>query len=108
MRPAWALRMSQLLSETGQLVCIEFPSNKDPKLGGPPFSLPPPVYLEHLSHPGEELPYDEITGHVVEGSSSAENVATLKRIAHWQPERTHEIGYGPDGKVVDWISIWKH
>lgn len=108
MRPAWALRMSQLLSETGQLICIEFPSNKDPKLGGPPFSLPPPVYVEHLGHPGEVLPYDEGTGHVLEGSSSKENAAALKRIAHWQPVRTHEIGIGPDGKVVDWISVWQH
>ncbi len=100
--------MSQLLSETGQLICIEFPSNKDPKLGGPPYSLPPPVYLEHLSHPGEVLPYDGESGHVVVGSSTAENAAAVKRIAHWQPTRTHEIGTDPDGKVLDWISVWQH
>jgi len=32
----------------------------------------------------------------------------LKRIAHFQPKRTHEIGYSQDGKVTDWISVWTH
>ena len=100
--------MSQLLSEIGHLICIEFPSTKDPRLGGPPYSLPPPVYIEHLSHPGEELPYDRETGHVVQGSSKTDTAAALKRIAHWQPARTHEIGKGPDGKVTDWVSLWQH
>ncbi len=100
--------MSQLLAEKGHLICIEFPSTKDPKAGGPPYSLPPQVYLEHLSHPGEVLPYNEESGHVVERSSNEENAAALRRIAHWKPVRTHEIGMGPDGKVLDWISVWQH
>lgn len=107
-RPAWALRMSQLLSETGHLICVEFPSTKDPKLGGPPYALPSPVYFEHLSHPGEKLSYDSETGHVVPGSSKADNATALKRVAHWQPARTHDIGKGADGKVNDWISVWQH
>ncbi len=95
--------MTQLLAIGGNLICIEFPSAKDPKLGGPPYALPPPVYLEHLTRPGKELPYDEESGHIKEESSDSISPAALKRIAHWQPARTHEIGKGQD-----WVSIWSH
>ncbi|KAL9131267.1 MAG: hypothetical protein Q9217_000754 [Psora testacea] len=102
LRPQWALRMSQLLAPDGSLICVEFPSDKDPKLGGPPYALPPPVYVQHLAHPGKELPYDK-DGHVQEDVELARDSAGLRRIAHWQPIRTHEIGKGQD-----WISVWKH
>lgn len=95
--------MSQLLAYDGKLICIEFPSAKDPKIGGPPYALPPPVYVEHLAHPGKEIPYDEHHGHVIEGVSGPSSPAALIRTAHWQPARTHEIGKGQD-----WISIWGH
>ncbi|KAF2087687.1 putative thiol methyltransferase [Saccharata proteae CBS 121410] len=105
-RPAWALRMSNLLSESGGLVCIEFPTYKPPSTGGPPWALPPPVYEQHLARPGEELPYDA-EGYVIENKSEngevPRNQDGLLRIAHWQPERTHEIGKG-----TDWIGIWRH
>ncbi|KAI9928457.1 hypothetical protein MW887_002502 [Aspergillus wentii] len=39
MRPQWASRMADLLAPTGQLVCLEFPMWKDPKLPGPPWGL---------------------------------------------------------------------
>lgn len=100
--------MSQLLRDQGNLICIEFPSNKDPRFGGPPYALPPPVYVEHLSHPGEELPYDKETGRVVEDSSRPSTAGALERKAHWQPARTHEIGTGANGEVNDWISVWHH
>jgi hypothetical protein len=100
--------MSQLLGRDGNLICIEFPSAKDPKIGGPPYALPPPVYTEHLARPGKGLPYDDDTGHVKEGVSAPNSPAALKRIAHWQPERTHAIGKGPDGQVTDWVSVWRH
>lgn len=93
--------MSQLLASDGRFICVEFPSAKDPKVGGPPFALPPSVYVEHLAHPGKEIPYED-TGHVKEGESGLESLGALSRIAHWQPERTHEIGKGQD-----WVSICK-
>lgn len=102
MRPFWALRMAEILGTEGCLICVEFPSAKDPKLGGPPYALSPPVYLQHLGHPGEDIPYGE-DGHVLENTSSLANTRALRRIAHWQPERTHEIGKGQD-----WVSVWKH
>ena len=95
--------MSQLLAFEGRLICVEFPSKKDPKLGGPPFALPAPVYVEHLSHPGKAIPYDEETGYIKEGVSGPNSAAGLKRIAHWEPARTHEIGKGQD-----WVSVWQH
>ena len=102
-RPGWALRMSQLLISDGDLICIEFPSTKDPKLGGPPYSLPPSVYVEHLTHPGQEIPYDDESGYIKEGESGPDSPNALKRMAHWRPVRTHEIGKGQD-----LASIWRH
>ncbi|KAI9699645.1 MAG: hypothetical protein M1836_002679 [Candelina mexicana] len=104
MRPAWALRMSQLLapSPKSNLICLEFPTYKAPSTGGPPFGLSPEVYIEHLSHPGEEIPYDE-EGKVKEDQLRKANEGGLNRVAHWQPKRTHEIGKG-----TDWVSIWRH
>ena len=94
--------MKQLLSAKGTLVCIEFPTYKDPSTGGPPYALPPQVYLEHLSHPGKEIPYDE-GGHVVTNSLLGKDAEAMQRTAHYQPSRTHEIGKG-----TDWVSIWQH
>ena len=102
MRPRWASRMTELLEGDGCLVCLEFPSNKDPKIGGPPYALPPSTYVEHLGHPGVDLAYSD-DGHIKEDHHLAENPAGLKRIAHWKPQRTHEIGKGQD-----WVSVWKH
>ncbi len=64
--------------------------------------MPPKVYLEHLSHPGEEIPYDE-EGNVIEDPERQAGEGALERVAHWQPERTHEVGKG-----TDWVSIWRH
>ena len=71
LRPAWAARLSGLLALTGQLICLEFPTYKDPQTGGPPWALPPVVYEQHLSYPGEDIKYDD-KGHIVveEGRSS--------------------------------------
>ncbi|KAK4692633.1 hypothetical protein P7C71_g4612, partial [Lecanoromycetidae sp. Uapishka_2] len=107
-RPDWALRMSQLLAVDGNLICIEFPTTKDPKIGGPPHALPPPVYTEHLAHPGQGLAYDDDTGHIKEGVAGPNRPTALKRVAHWQPERTHAIGKDADGNVMDWVSVWRH
>ncbi|KAI9711352.1 MAG: hypothetical protein M1812_007201 [Candelaria pacifica] len=104
MRPAWALRTAQLLALSlhSNLICLEFPTYKAPSTGGPPFGLSPSVYTEHLSHPGKEIPYDE-DGNVREDAPGGTREGGLERVAHWQPERTHEIGKG-----TDWVSIWRH
>ncbi|KAL9000571.1 MAG: hypothetical protein Q9169_000864 [Polycauliona sp. 2 TL-2023] len=104
MRPAWSQRMLQLLTMNppGHLICLEFPTYKDPLIAGPPFGLTPQTYLEHLSHPGKTLPYDD-SGHVQVGSQETPTSDKLERLDHWQPQRTHEIGKG-----TDWVSIWQH
>lgn len=58
--------------------------------------------MEHLSHPGKEVPYDD-NGHVKEGMLGGASSEALERIAHWKAERTHEIGKGKDC-----VSIWRH
>ncbi|KAI9656552.1 MAG: hypothetical protein M1821_004759 [Bathelium mastoideum] len=103
LRPKWAQRMSRLLAPSpAVLVCLEFPTYKDPSTGGPPYALPSVVYLQHLSRPGEDIPYDK-DGHIIEQPPSDTNGETLVRIAHWKAERTHQIGAG-----TDHVSIWRH
>lgn len=96
--------MSQLLSTdaSARLVCLEFPTFKEPHTGGPPFGLRPEVYVAHLGHPGERLPYTD-AGYPNEANEGVPEDGKLERIAHWQPERTHSVGQG-----TDWIGIWRH
>ncbi|RMD41562.1 hypothetical protein DV735_g3560, partial [Chaetothyriales sp. CBS 134920] len=109
MRPAWAQRMSELLAESpsARLVCLEFPSQKPPSAGGPPHASPSEAYLEHLSHPGEEVAYDE-AGKVKPNPLAAPNPAALERIGHWHPADTHPMGKDESGNVQDYISVWRH
>ncbi|KAG5298354.1 thiol methyltransferase [Histoplasma ohiense] len=108
LRPQWAARMTQLLapSPRGNLICLEFPTAKDPTTGGPPFASPPTAYMEHLSHPGEEIPYEN--GHIIVDPLKEVSPNGLERVAHWQPERTHEVGKDDNGNVQDWVAIWRH
>lgn len=49
-----------------------------------------------------EVPYQE-DGRVAHNAVDRHDTTGLKRVAHWQPERTHEIGKG-----TDWVSVWQH
>lgn len=104
MRSRWAARQTELLAPKGRLICLEFPTYKDPKSEGPPWAVRPNEYVAYLSKPGQKVEYGEdglVKGVDEEKPELAEN--GLVRVAHFQPERTHEIGKG-----TDWISIWKH
>ncbi|KAK6851076.1 thiol methyltransferase [Apiospora arundinis] len=105
-RPAWAQRYRDLLSTTGRLVCLEFPSTKKPEEPGPPWAMNPHTYMAHLGHPGEEVATDEHGG-VLEDKVEPPSDNGLIRLLHTKPPRTHAAGY-KDGKVVDCISIWCH
>lgn len=106
--------MLRLLSPTGKLVCLEFPTWKDPVSAGPPFGLRPEFYTAHLARPGVHLPYDsqgylekdalEWGGREVDLESSA-TARRLERVAHIRAEKTHD--YGIEGNV-DWVSVWQH
>ncbi|ODH26282.1 hypothetical protein ACO22_04703 [Paracoccidioides brasiliensis] len=107
LRPRWALRMSQLLAPSphGNLICLEFPTAKDPAAMGPPFASPPAAYMEHLSHPGEDVVYEN--GYVKSDPLRGASPNGLERVAHWQPERTHAVGKDEAGNVQDWVAIWR-
>jgi hypothetical protein len=107
MRPAWSKRFVELLAAEGRVVCVEFPTYKPPSSGGPPWALPPKIYLAHLTRPGEELPYGE-DGELLESRLGEPSKTGLQRLKHFQPKRTHQIGYNSEGKVTDWVSIWSH
>ncbi|KAL3446661.1 thiol methyltransferase [Aspergillus insuetus] len=108
LRPAWALRHTQLLapSPQGNLICLEFPRHKDPLQHGPPYSSPSEAYMEHLSHPGEELAYDA-KGRIKSNPLRETSPLGLERVAYWQPAKTHDFGTSEDGEVFDRVSIWR-
>ena len=99
--------MSQLLGPAphSNLICLEFPTYKSPSTGGPPFGSPPEVYMEHLSHPGKDVPYEE--GYVQTNAIKEATEDALVRIAHWQPKRTHEVGKDENGSVRDFVAVWR-
>lgn len=101
LRPKWAARQSSLLSSSGRLICLEFPTYKPPSTGGPPWALRPETYLAHLNQPGKDVEYDE-EGFAVWKEGQVPGDGALERIAHWKPERTHKIGEGTDN-----VSVWK-
>ncbi|EHY58462.1 hypothetical protein HRR83_007168 [Exophiala dermatitidis] len=109
LRPAWAKRMTELLRHSPQanLICLEFPTNKPASLGGPPFASPPKAYLEHLSHPGEEVKYDA-EGEVRLNPLAPSSPGALERVGHWHPADTHQVGKDADGNVLDYIAVWRH
>jgi hypothetical protein len=94
--------MANLLAPSGLLICVEFPTTKPPSTGGPPWALPPVVYEQHLSWPGDEIKYSE-DGDIIVDEGREESDKGLFRVAHWMPERTHEVGKG-----TDWVSVWSH
>ena len=100
MRSAWAKRLVQLLAPKGKLVCLEFPTYKDPLTGGPPWGTPSRAYEAYLGRPGEEIALGA-DGHVVDSQTKSEK--GLVRAAHFSPARTHQIGQG-----TDMVSIWTH
>jgi hypothetical protein len=108
LRPKWALRQTQLLapSPSGNLICLEFPRHKDPQAAGPPYASPSEAYIAHLSHPGEDVPYDA-KGAVKYNPLQPTSPGGLERVAYWQPERTHEVGQGENGAIHDRVSIWR-
>jgi SAM-dependent methyltransferase len=109
MRPAWAKRMSDLLADSAiaNLICLEFPTDKDPSSGGPPWASPSKAYIEHLSHPGEDIPYGD-DGHVKYNPVAPSGPGALERVGWWHPSDTHAAGKDEAGTVKDFISVWRH
>ncbi len=108
MRPAWAQRMSDLLSDSplANLICLEFPTDKPASAGGPPFGSPSKAYIMHLSQPGTEVPYED--GKPKFNAYSESAPGALERVGYWHPADTHQVGKNEAGKVKDYISIWRH
>ena len=75
--------------------------------GGPPFASPSKAYIEHLSHPGQPVPYDE-DGNVKYQPLAESGPGALERVGYWHPTDTHAVGKDADGNVKDNISVWRH
>jgi SAM-dependent methyltransferase len=103
LRPKWAGRMSELLSPSGLLVCLEWPLQKRPVEGGPPHGLTSNLYVELFNRPGEAVEYDQ-EGKVCSSEHEQKRPDNaLERIMHLMPSRTHEAGKGND-----YVSVWRH
>lgn len=102
--------MSDLLNpDGGRLVCLEWPLDKDPSTGGPPWGVSGDLYLAHLGHPGQKLPYDDKGRVVMNGSADTTSTpGALKRLARIQPACTHKAGCDGQGNVIDRVSVWSH
>ncbi|KAI8941041.1 hypothetical protein NX059_002285 [Plenodomus lindquistii] len=96
MRKDWAERMSQLLSPTGVLICLEFPMWKPLKAPGPPWGLK--GVHENLLADGGTGTIDG-TGQLTRGSPGK---GALERITYWSPPESFEQSRGED-----MISVWK-
>lgn len=96
MRRDWAQRMSQLLSPTGKLICLEFPMWKPLTAQGPPWGLNG-VHWNILAEGGTGVVDDA-------GSLSKPNgeAGACERVAYWKPPTSFE-----QSRKEDMISIWK-
>lgn len=100
--------MSELLSpDGGRLVCLEWPLTKPASTGGPPWGVTAEAYAAHLSHPGEDLAYDE-SGLVASSVPKTPSPSALDRLGRFKPTRTHKAGCDAEGNVLDFISVWAH
>jgi hypothetical protein len=63
--------------------------------------------MAHLPRPGKTLEYDD-QGAIVEAKLGEPLSDGLVRIAHFQPQKTHEIGYDSEGNMTDWLGVWAH
>ena len=61
--------------------------------------------MEYLSHPGAKISIGD-DGHVVPKLHRGVSPGGLERVAHWKPERTHEVGKDEHGNIRDMVSIW--
>ncbi|EAS30608.3 thiol methyltransferase [Coccidioides immitis RS] len=88
MRRQWASRMVDLLSPTGQVVCLEFPLWKDPSLPGPPWGLTG-VHWNLMVDGG-----DGIVGEA--GAAQGDKKGAFSRALYIKPTRSYENGRGTD------------
>lgn len=104
--------MAQLVSpDNGRLICLEWPLDKNPSTGGPPWGLSAETYVAHLGRPGEEVRYGEDGKPLADELGRPAAASGLKRLDRIKPCRTHKAGHdGPDrdGPIVDFISVWSH
>lgn len=104
MRVDCARRVSELLAPGGILVCLEFPLYKDVDAQGPPWGLKG-VYWDLLAEGGNGI-VGEHRGKEEEGVTGKGRGGSgvhMRRMLHYQPERTFEVGKG-----TDMISVWSN
>ncbi|KAH7325963.1 S-adenosyl-L-methionine-dependent methyltransferase [Stachybotrys elegans] len=104
-RPRWAKRMSELITPTGRLICLEYPSGRPLTELGPAWGVWPEVYEALLSAPGDPVEYNQ-DGTPIGTPSPKPRDDALHRLSLIKPRRTHKAGTNEDGSVRDFISVW--
>ena len=83
--------MADLLAPSGQLVCLEFPLFKDPKMPGPPWGLRG-VHWDLLAEGGDGIVGEDV---------KREEKGVFERLLYLKPERSYA-----NGKGTDMLSVW--
>ncbi|KAF1933704.1 uncharacterized protein M421DRAFT_416053 [Didymella exigua CBS 183.55] len=96
MRRHWVQRMSQLLSLSGMLMCLEFPLWKPLAAPGPPWGLSG-VHRDILTEGGTWVVDDAGSLSILDS-----DIGAFERVAYWKPPISFEQGRGED-----MISVWK-
>ncbi|ROW13375.1 hypothetical protein VPNG_05443 [Cytospora leucostoma] len=125
-RAKWAAKMHQHLARpNGRLVCLEFPTGRHLKDGGPPHSAAFWFYQLHLANPGNEevikyelkkdfkhpstgkdLKYTQKQYYTINMDAGNPYGDGLAMLARFKPRHTHEQGQIEGGKFGrDWVSF---
>ncbi|KAL2262877.1 hypothetical protein VTK26DRAFT_9141 [Humicola hyalothermophila] len=99
MRKDWARRMSELLSPSGVLICLEFPLYKGLEHPGPPWGLREGIYWDMLAAGGTGIFDSEEAAQKATQKSAG---GAFERVAYLRPPRSYEIAKGTDR-----MSIWR-
>lgn len=100
-RVSWRDRMTSLLTQTGILVCLEFPMYKSLDAEGPPWGLNG-VHWNLLTEGGDGRLHDSDETSGSEEVSEGEKMGLFERVLYLRPERTYEVG-----QRTDMLSVWK-
>ncbi|CAO2649295.1 Nn.00g066800.m01.CDS01 [Neocucurbitaria sp. VM-36] len=96
MRKDWARRISELLSPSGILICLEFPMWKPLEAQGPPWGLKG-VHYNLLANGGDGMV--DASGQL---NQPDEELGAFEKVLYWKPPMSFEQSRGED-----MISVWK-
>lgn len=87
--------MARVLKPNGLLICLEFPTYKDPQLPGPPWGLKG-VHWNLLALGGTGIITGEVGDDGKEKGVDGSEAGNFWRVLYVKPERSYEVAKGTD------------